>query len=384
MTASRDRFVEGVLQGNNRSVGASLLRGALTPFSWLHQIGLEAYLLPYKTGIRKRFRLVGANGEPVPAIAIGNLSSGGTGKTPMAHLVAGYLSRAGYRVTLLSRGHGGSGESGRTPRIVSDGERVLMTPETAGDEPVLLAKFLPSVPVIVGRDRRESGRLAVSTFAPDVIVLDDALQYWQIHRDLDIVLLDARRPFDNGFVLPRGLLREPPSHLKRAGAVVLTRADRVPADLLARNVEQAQRLAPAAAVFTATHAPVGWVRASDEALLPLGALSQQDAVAFSGIADGRAFAQSVLSLGVLITATHDFGDHHVYTNKDIASLGLSKSAKIVVTTEKDLVKVAPLWPPEGPELYALRIGMVLRNEARFFARLDTILTREKSLKCPNQ
>jgi tetraacyldisaccharide 4'-kinase len=359
-------------------MGASLLRGVLTPFAWLHQLGLEAYLLPYRTGVRKRFHLVNADGTPVPVIAIGNLSSGGTGKTPMAHLVAGHLQRLGHRVTLLSRGHGGSGESARMPRIVSDGEQILLTPEAAGDEPVLLARFLPGVPVIVGRDRRASGRLAVSTFAPDVIVLDDALQYWQLHRDLNIVLLDARRPFDNGFVLPRGLLREPPAHLKRAGIVVLTRADRVPGDVLARNLEQAQVLAPDAAVFTATHAPLGWVRASDDVLLPLNALARQDAIAFSGIADGKAFVEAVQSLGVHVAASRDFGDHYAYGPADIATLAQTMNDGVAVTTEKDLVKVAPLWPAGGPPLYALRIGMALEDETRFSAKLDATLTRKES------
>ncbi len=373
MTASRDRFVQGVLQNSDRRIGASLLRGLLTPLAWLHRGVLEAYLLPYNLGLRKRFRLVKANGQPVPVIAIGNLSSGGTGKTPMAQLVAGHLQKRGLRAALLSRGHGGSGESGRTSRIVSDGKSVLLTPESAGDEPILLANSLPGVPVIVGRDRRASGRLAVQTFAPDIIVLDDALQYWQLHRDLNIVLLDARRPFDNGSILPRGLLREPPSHLKRAGIVVLTRANRAVPDALAKNVEQAQHLAPDAAVFTATHAPIGWVCASDSAVLPLNALSQEPALAFSGIADGRAFVESVRSLGVSVMDSRDFGDHHVYGPTDIAALNGAKDARIAVTTEKDLVKVAPLWPADGIPLYALRIGMAVQDEARFFATLDSFV-----------
>jgi tetraacyldisaccharide 4'-kinase len=374
VTSSQDRFVEGVLQGSDKSLGAVLLRGFLTPFAWLHQLGLEFYLLPYKTGIRKRFRLVSKDGEAVPVIAIGNLSSGGTGKTPMAQLVTVYLQRNGHPVALLSRGHGGSGESGWTPRIVSDGHQVLLTPEAAGDEPVLLAESLPGVSVIVGRDRRASGRLAVQTFAPEIIVLDDALQYWQLHRDLNIVLLDARRPFDNGFVLPRGLLREPPSHLKRAGIVVLTRADRVSPEQLSIHRDQAQRLAPDAVVFTATHSPLGWVRASDKVMLPLDALSGKSALVFSGIADGRAFVEMVEGRGVQAAKTRDFGDHHAYDATDVAELAQASNTEIAVTTEKDLVKVASLWSKEGPPLYALRIGMVLDDETRFFAALDATIT----------
>ena len=370
VTASaRERWaVEGVMRGGDRGPVAALLRGVLTPLAWLHRAGLEAYLLPYRTGVRRRYRL------PVPVVAVGNLSSGGTGKTPMAALVAGRLREGGRRVVLLSRGHRGSGEKGSAPRVVSDGENVLLSPDEAGDEPVLLARLLPGVPVIVGRDRRASGRLAVELFRPDVIVLDDALQFWQLHRDLDVVLLDARRPFDNGYVLPRGLLREPPSHLARAGVVVLTRADRVEPDELARTVERVHGLAPDAAVLTARHAPLGWVEAASGALLPPGALAGKRVAAFAGIADGDAFRRSVEGLGAAVAAFTAFGDHHAYDAGEVAALA-SASADAAVTTEKDLVKVAPLWPDPGSAvpLYALRIGMELSDETAFCARVNEVV-----------
>jgi tetraacyldisaccharide 4'-kinase len=291
----------------------------------------------------------------------------------MTALVAGHLRDAGRRVVVLSRGHGGSGEAGSAPRVVSDGERIRLTPEEAGDEPVLLANLLPGVPVVIGRDRRQSGRLAVEQFAPDVLVLDDALQYWQLHRDLDIVLLDARRPFDNGHVLPRGLLREPPSHLARAGIVVLTRADRVPSGELAVTMERIRRLAPQVDLFTATHAPLGWVRASDDALLPPDTLAGKQVLAFSGIADGDAFARTVSGLGVHVAARHDFGDHHIYGPDEVERLG--RGSEVAVTTEKDLVKVGPLWPEDGPALYALRVGMRLNDAPHFFARIARCIPR---------
>lgn len=369
----RDAFVADVLGGRDRGVGAALLRGLLTPLALLHRIGLEAYLLPYRTGVRRRFRLRAGKGRPVPVIAIGNLTSGGTGKTPMAALVAKRLLDAGCRVVLLSRGYGGA-EGG--PRIVSDGARVLSTPEAAGDEPILLARLLaqdapvPGVPVVVGKDRRRSGALALERFSPDVIVLDDALQFWQLHRDLDIVLLDAARPFDNDYLLPRGLLREPPSHLARigAGVIVLTRADRVAREALEKTRARVQSLAPRALVLTARHAPVGWVRASDDALLSIDALAGRGVCAFAGIADGSAFIGTAESLGVRIVDRRDFGDHHAYTDQDVAALAALR-CDATVTTEKDLVKVAPRWPRAAPPLYALRIGMEMDDPARFWERL---------------
>ena len=365
MNRDRDRFVADVLHSGDTGLGASVVRGLLAPLALLHQIGLALYLLPYRTGLRQRFRL------PVPVIAIGNLSSGGTGKTPMTVLVTSSLQAQGKKVVVLSRGHGGAHEAGRVPRVVSDGIRILLSPQEAGDEPVLLAQRLSGVPIVVCRDRRKSGRFAVDTFAPDVLVCDDALQYWQLHRDLDIVLLDAQSPFDNGYVLPRGLLREPPAHLARAGIIVLTRADRVNADDLAKTVADVQHFTPAP-IFTAIHAPLGWVRAGDTAVLPLSAFAGKRVAAFSGIADANAFVQSVRQTGAEITYSDDFGDHHAYAPEEITRLATAPT-HVVVTTEKDLVKVAPLWPANAPPLYALRIGMRVQNEAEFLYRVGSAI-----------
>jgi len=382
---THEALVEGVLHGRDTRLRARLVRGLLTPLAWLHQIGLETYLLPYRMGLRRRCRLRHADGRPVRVVSIGNLASGGTGKTPMAALVARRLGEeAKCRVVVLSRGHGGTGdrEGDGAPRIVSDGARMLLGPDEAGDEPVLLAQLLPGVPVIIGRDRRRSGRLAVQRFAPDVIVLDDALQFWQLERDLDIVLLDARRPFDNGHVLPRGLLREPPRHLKRAHVVVLTRADRVAPSELEETRRRIARIAPQAEVFTATHAPTAWVRLRDNALLPLDALRERDVSVFAGIADFDSFVHSVEALGARTVVLRRFGDHHVYEADELASVA-EKAAGLdaVVTTEKDAVKVAPLWPSNEtapPLLLALRIALKLDDTPRLMRRLRAVAGRRRS------
>ena len=357
-------LVNGVLHGGDTGTVATLLRATLTPLAWLHRLGLDVYLAPFRLGLRKRFRL------PVPVVSIGNLSSGGTGKTPATALVAGMLRDAGKRVVILSRGHGGTAARGSDPVVVSDGKGTRLPPDRAGDEPALLAALLPEVPVVVCRDRRKSGRLAVERFAPDVIVLDDGLQYWQLHRDLDIVLLDARRPFDNGYVLPRGLLREVPSHLSRAGIVILTRADRVTdAATLAQTIAAVrEHTAPGIPILTATHAPVGWVRAGvPDTILPLDALPDRPAVVFSGIADGKAFAETVTALGIRVHSVRSFGDHHDYTAKDVGALREEAKENLLLTTEKDLVKVAAFGANASgvdalPELYALRIALRVSDE----------------------
>ena len=363
-----------ILHGGDSSFSAALLRGMLAPLAGLHQMGLEGYLLPYQTGLRKQTVL------PVPVVAIGNLSSGGTGKTPMAALVASHLQKNNRRVVLLSRGHGGHNESKKTARIVSDGETVLLAPDVAGDEPVLLARMLPAVPIVVGRDRRVSGKMACELFAPDVLLCDDALQFWQLFRDINIVLLDAQNPWDNGFVLPRGLLREPPRHIKRAHIVVLTRADNATSPQIAAAKAQIARFAPNVPVFCATHAPRSWVEigASAETEKPLTALHNARAFVFSGIADHKAFARMVHAQGVQITGEHVYSDHHVYTESDISGIivdAQKSRADVLVTTEKDAVKIAPLLAAAQNPLpaYALRVAMKIDNEAAFFARFDSLL-----------
>ena len=158
-----------------------------------------------------------------PIISIGNITVGGTGKTPMTIYVAQVVKNLGYKVAIISRGYKGKAE--KIGGIVSDGKGLLMTPENAGDEPYLMANRLKDVQVIVGKNRFDAGRLAIRKFDPDVIVLDDGFQHLMLQRDLDMVLLDYHRPFGNGHLLPRGVMREPVSALLHADAIILTKSD---------------------------------------------------------------------------------------------------------------------------------------------------------------
>lgn len=354
-----------------RSLRGALLRLLMTPLAGLHFVGLELYLLPYRLGVRKRTKL------PVPVIAIGNLTSGGTGKTPMAALVGKKLREQGLKVVLLSRGHGGSHEREGGAKIVSRGEgMLLLSAEVAGDEPTLLAQLLPDVPVIVGRDRRVSGKLACDEFAPEVLLLDDALQFWQLHRDLDIVLLDARQPFGNGWMLPRGLLREPPFHLARAGVVVLTRADRVGPEALEQTKRRVQQLAPRASCFTATHAPQGWIDLQGNEK-PLAAFTGAEVGAFAGIADDQAFRASLEALKIKLKFFCGFGDHHTYNKEETLALLARAPQGPFLTTEKDLTRLRTLWPVEGPPLWALRIQLVVSEHESFTGELTTFYGRPR-------
>lgn len=330
----------------------------------LYGIGLEAYLAAERVGLRRRTRL------PVPTVSIGNLTVGGTGKTPMTQLLCRTLAAKGKRAAVLSRGHGGAGAG---VRLVSDGQgTVLLGAEDAGDEPLLLARTLPNVPILVGKDRRASGREALSRFALDALVLDDGFQYWQLARDLDIVLLDACRPFHNGYSLPRGLLREPKRHLRRAQMVVVTRSESLDGagrDALSREVS---RLAPDIEVYWARHQAQGFVPADDltGALLPIDALHGRRVVALSGIAQPGSFARSLTNdAGVQIARHLIYPDHARYGLEAVSAAQAAikaGGASALVMTEKDAVK----WPARNTlpvPVYALRTSMQVEDEARWAA-----------------
>lgn len=342
---------------------AAALRGVLGGCAGLYEFGLETYLTAEALGLRRR------NWLPLPIISIGNLTVGGTGKTPMTQLLCRRMQEGGKRVAILSRGHGGESQS---VRLVSDRDgSVFLTALEAGDEPYLLAQTLPGIPVLVGKDRRQSGREALRRFGLDALVLDDGFQFWQLHRDLDIVLLDARRPFDNGFALPRGLLREPKRHLRRAGIVVATRAGSLTADERQALAAQVSALAPNAPLFFADHRAAGLVPANDLSapVRPLSELRDRRVFAVSAIAQPQAFVETLRrAVGAKVVGQQTWADHHKISLSDAqATLAAAAQAgaDALVMTEKDAVKWPHTAEAESFSLDALRIEMAVEDEAVF-------------------
>jgi tetraacyldisaccharide 4'-kinase len=306
----------------------------LTPLSWLYRGGLAAYLLPYKIGIRKRHRL------PCRVVSVGNLTFGGTGKSPMVRAICEELTGLGIRAAVLSRGHGGKLCS--VGGLVSDGNRRLMDACDSGDEPALLADSLPGVPVAIGKDRRKSGGMIVERFEPDVIVLDDGMQYWQLHRDVEIVLVSAAAPFGMGRVLPAGDMREPPSGLGRADVVIVTGAEAVDEDRAREVKADMVRRAPHGKVFVARRDAVAVIDAGSGERLPVDALKGMSVVAVSGIAKPHSFEEMLARCGAKIAACVRFGDHCAYSKSQmeiVRSAMESTRADVVVTTAKDAVKL---------------------------------------------
>ncbi len=316
---------------------------------------------------------------PCTVISIGNLTAGGTGKTPMTDYVARLCRRMGYKLAVLSRGYRGQAE--RYGGIVSDGHTVLMTPDVAGDEPFMLAASLPGIPVIVGRDRFRSGQLAINRFGVEIVILDDGFQHLQLERDLDILLLDGYRPFGNGHLLPRGVLRESPSAIQRADAVVLTRVDSF--DGGENSTAGGNMYFSGKPVFRSIHQPrIEGVLESGTPPQPFGLNNPngsfnpevpagQRVFAFSGIAKNDLFHQTIGQLGGHMAGHLDFPDHYAYQDIDVVEISraaVNAGADCLATTAKDYVRLAGR--------VSLPLNLVVVNVEMVFAddRFDAFLT----------
>ena len=318
----------------------------------------------YKNSILKPKKL------PCFVISIGNLTVGGTGKTPMTIYMAKLIKSLGYKVAIISRGYKGGAE--KTGGIVSNGHTVLMESDKAGDEPFMMASKLKDIPVVVGQNRFEAGCLAIQEFNPDVIVLDDAFQHLNLKRDIDIVLLDCGRPFGNAHLLPRGILREPISALKRGDAFVLTRSDSAPDYTRQAFMDKIKNLAPGRPVFRSFHVP-------NQTFAP-DLLYGRRVVAFSGLARNNDFRRTVESLKCDLIDFFEFPDHHKYTEMDLQTImqsSINAQAEFILTTEKDYVRIPgkTSWPVE---LVVVGIELSFENDKNAF--IDFIKNRLEEIR----
>ena len=350
-------YLERVVLGEDRGALSWLIRALLLPLSLLYRVGLVVFLGIYSLGLRKRYKL------DVPVISVGNLTFGGTGKTPAVQTICRMLINQGKRVVILSRGHGGTAQGSV---IVSDGNTILSSGIESGDEPMLLAATLPGVPVIVGKDRRESGRLACSKFSPDVIVLDDGLQYWQLHRDVDIVILDATKLFGSGYVMPMGDLREPVRRLQRAEIILLTNTKDLDDAAYDEVVKQVSKLASNAHIYRSAHKPAFFKKADNGETLDLEWAKGRRILAFCGIGKPSAFTGMLELLGASVVKNLVFQDHYRYTVEDITRINneyRSCGAEAIVTTEKDIARLGE--NSLISDLFALSVELEIYEEPKF-------------------
>jgi tetraacyldisaccharide 4'-kinase len=327
-----------------------------------------------------RYRVFPSRDLPCKVISIGNITVGGTGKTPMTIHVAAEIKRAGFKVAIVSRGYKGRAE--KHGGIVSNGRTVYMDVALAGDEPYMIACRLKGVPVVVGKNRLAAGMLAIGKYQPDVIVLDDAFQHLKLKRDIDLVLLDHMRPFGNSHLLPRGGLREPVSSLARSTACILTRcrAGAGVDEAAMSSLAEIQMLVPGMPVFTSSHVPYWYVvhRGSPKSFEAAPVVfspndpeqvKHRKVFCFSGIARNDDFQHTVKELGFKITGLLEFSDHHRYTAKDLAAIlrcAENAGAERLITTEKDYARIA-LKSPLPMELIVVGVKVSFGDNDRSFS-----------------
>ena len=284
-------------------------------------------------------------------ISIGNLTLGGTGKTPTVMMTAETLRRKGFKPAILSRGYGG--QSPDSVNVVNDGRQTLLSPEEAGDEPVMMARRLKDVPVLTGRNRYETGKYAIEHFGADVLILDDGYQHLPLHRDLNILLCDAARPFGNGVVFPAGDLREPLSAMGRADMICLTRCreDSPTQPVDGRNRKQVPVIKTGLRVQSVIELKTG-----EES--GIETIAGHSVTAFCGIAHPLDFFHTLEQLPVQIVSQNAFSDHQDYSTEQLKTIGDSArkaEAQCIVTTEKDAVKLK--GHEFGLPVYAVRIAL---------------------------
>ena len=364
-----ERYAVDVILERREGGRANALKFVLGGFSKLYTSLVQGRLYLY----RRRYLRSQELGCPV--VSIGNLTVGGTGKTPVAEMLARELTSRGRRVAILSRGYKSvprplaqrlrnkllKNREMFPPRIVSDGNRVLLDSRRAGDEPHMLAKNLPGVCVLVDKDRVKSGLHAIRHFDADLLLLDDGLQYQRLRHGIDIVLVDSQSPFGNEHLLPRGTLREPPANLRRASYIIVTKSGPSPDVKL---LERLRRLNRTAAIIECNHAPRHWQNLLTREKLPLHSLRGRHVGALSGIARPESFEQGVRELGAQVEIAKSFADHHRYTKKEILRFLEwcdRRSLDALVTTEKDAVRFPEIDQPAVPMLY-LRVEIeILRG-----------------------
>ncbi len=378
---TRDRLEEfaiDVILERRSGKRAALLRKLLGIFSHF-----------YKAAVRVRwwwYRRHLGQAHPLGClvVSVGNLTVGGTGKTPVAEFLARELTRMGRRVAILSRGYKSQPRPlwqrlrersqpralRPPPRVVTDGRSLLLDSLLSGDEPYMLAQNLQDVAVLVDKDRVKSGMHAIQKFGADTLLLDDGFQYLRFQERLDIVLVDRETPFGNRRLLPRGTLREPPAHLRRADLVIITKCDGAPPAELIAEIRRHNRHAP---IVESRHHPLYLENVNTQERLGLDALAGTRIGAICGIARPESFESGLRALGAEVVYFRHFADHHRFNQDEVLNAlerTRARAARFLVVTEKDAVRLPRVERPLVP-IYFLRMEIeILRGKESLDACLE--------------
>lgn len=345
--AELERWASDVIFGRAKGFRASLMRSLMRALSGVYRALVQTRLALYRHGWKPQAHL----GTLV--VSIGNLTVGGTGKTPVVELLSRSLRDRGRRVAILSRGYKSrrldrpqawQGSDGRPvppedmPRVVSTGSALLLDSKHAGDEPFMLARNLDGVAVIVDKNRVKGGRFAIRELGSDTLLLDDGMQYLDLAHAMDIVLVDSRAPFGTEALLPRGTLREPPPNLRRASYIFITKCDGSSNEELIRRLRRYNRSAD---IIECTHGPIHLENLFTRERHPLSHLDGKWVAAISGIAVPEPFERSLEQLGARVAIRRRFSDHHRFSRREIDRFMqrcIDRDMELIVTTEKDAVR----------------------------------------------
>ena len=344
----------------------SLLRGV----SGIFRLVVALRYLLYDLGVLRRYPL------GIQVISIGNVTAGGTGKTPVTEIFARQLAQEGRKVAILSRGYRRKEapfwkriftQVVEPPLVVSDGKRVLLDSAVGGDEPYMLASNLPGVAVVVDRNRVKAGRYAIKRLGCNTLILDDGFQYQKLKHSIEVVLVDATNPFGNGFMLPRGILREPVHHLKRADIIFLTKCR---GDVSAVRSE-IRKYNQTAEIVECNHTPKVLRDVWSREEYPLSYLQGKTVCTLSGIASPKGFENALRGMGARVVWCERYADHHRYESSEIL-YALNRSADMgaeaLITTEKDAVRF-PRFETSPVKCLYLRIAIEILSGAESFASL---------------
>ena len=368
-----ETFVLEVIFEQRRGPRAAFVRSGLYGLSRLFELAVKFRRFLYNARILRDYTL------GVQVIAIGNLTVGGTGKTPVVEKFARELTDEGRKVAILSRGYRSKPQpflqwltnrllfrtDTTPPRVVSDGKSLLLDSDMAGDEPYMLASNLRNVIVLVDKDRVKSGRYAIEKFGCDTLLLDDGFQYWHLRgRRHDVVLVDRQQPFGNEFLLPRGTLREPPTHLARANTIFITKSDGRCGELR----ERIARFNPDAAVIECVHHPLYLEDVFTGERHDLDAVKGRKLASLSGIAQPESFEHGLVGLGAELVYSKRFADHHRFTQQEVLNVinrGKKRQAEIILTTQKDAVRFPKIDRRDLP-IWFMRVEIKIMSGAEDF------------------
>ena len=357
-----EQYAIEVILNKKPGFRASLLRVILRALSFIYLAIVQVRLYLYRNRILQEHQL------GCLVISIGNLTVGGTGKTPVVEKFARALQGGGRRVAILSRGYKSIDKRRKKswlerlidqnapdpPRVVSDGKNVLLDSATAGDEPYMLASNLRGVAVVVDKDRVKAGLHAIKELDVDTLLLDDGLQYLHLKHRLDIVLVDRQAPFGNEHLLPRGTLREPPRNIRRASYILITKCNGESNDAL---IQQIRRFNRTAEIIECAHRPLYLQHVYRDERLPLDYLQDLYIASLCGIAAPESFESGLRRLGAKIELSRHFADHHRYTEKELQTFlqrCVKRDVQAIITTEKDAVRL-PKIDPLPVSIYYLRV-----------------------------